>query len=135
MRMQTVNVGRCPVRDSIQTEVKVDEGHLSARARRIKCGEQGARIKVSCKGGLPLACEIAARTFSTKILDDEEDGAPCVEDVAQLISELLGDVCDETSCSDRIMRSGCKNALGVSCYSRDRSDAKRSLIERYPGWG
>lgn len=135
MRMQTVNVGRCPVCDSIQTEVKVDEGHLSARARCIKCGEQGARIKVSCKGDLPLACEIAARTFSTKILDDEEDGAPCVEDVAQLISELLGDVCDETSCSDCIMRSGYKNALGVSCYSRDSSNVKRSLIERYPGWG
>lgn len=135
MRMQTVNVGRCPVCDSIQTEVKVDEGRLSARARCIKCGEQGARIKASCKGDLPLACEIAARTFSTKILDDEEDGAPCVEDVAQLISELLGDVCDETGCSDCIMRSGYENALGVSCCSRDRSDVKRSLIERYPGWG
>lgn len=135
MGMQTVNVGRCPVCDSIQTEVKVDEGRLSARARCIKCGEQGAKIKVSCEGDLALACEIAARTFSTKILDDEGGGAPCVEDVAQLISEFLSDVCGESDCANCVLRSEHDNPLGVSCCSRDRSDVKRSLVKRFPGWG
>jgi hypothetical protein len=135
MAMQTIKVGRCPVCDSIQTEVRVDEGHLSARAKCVKCGEQGAKIKVSCKDDLPLACEMAARTFSTKIIDENDEGAPSVEDVAALLSNLLSEVCSESDCDSCIMRGGYTNRIGIGCYSRDTSDVKRALIERFPGWG
>ena len=135
MAMQTIKVGRCPVCDSIQTEVWVDEGHLSARAKCVKCGEQGAKIKVSCKDDLPLACEMAARTFSTKIIDENDEGAPSVDDVAALLSNLLSEVCSESDCDSCIMRGGYTNRIGIGCYSRDTSDVKRALIERFPGWG
>lgn len=135
MAMQTIKVGRCPVCDSIQTEVRVDEGHLSARAKCVKCGEQGAKIKVSRKDDLPLACEMAARTFSTKIIDENDEGAPSVEDVAALLSNLLSEVCSESDCDSCIMRGGYTNRIGIGCYSRDTSDVKRALIERFPGWG
>ena len=124
MAMQTIKVGRCPVCDSIRTEARVDEGHLSARAKCVKCGEQGAKIKVSCKDDLP-----------TKIIDENDEGAPSVEDVAALLSNLLSEVCSESDCDSCIMRGGYTNRIGIGCYSRDTSDVKRALIERFPGWG
>lgn len=133
--MKTIKVGKCPVCDSTQTEVVIENKRLSARARCIRCGETGARIKVSSKDDIDLACEVAARTFSTRILEEsEEDAIPKLDSVAKVIASFLSEICAQTKCSECVLRSGYENSLNIDCYRKDKSDVKKSLLEMFPGW-